>query len=70
MTQLNLSVKQKQIQEPRERTCDCQGGGGLRELWIGSLGSAEANYIIHRVEKQQVSAVEHRDLYSVSYDKP
>ena len=27
MIQLNLSVKQKQIQEPRERTCDCQGGG-------------------------------------------
>ena len=31
MTQMNLSIKQKQIQERREWTCDCQGGGVVVE---------------------------------------
>ena len=28
MTQMNLSMKQKQIHRPREQTCGGQGGGG------------------------------------------
>ena len=46
MTQLNLSMKQKQTHICREQTCGCQGGGGVREGWIGSLGLADGNYYI------------------------
>ena len=28
----------------RELICGCQGGGGVRQGWIGSLGLADANY--------------------------
>ena len=44
MTQVNLSMKQKQAH--REQTCGCQGGKGVGEGWIGSLGLADANYYI------------------------
>ena len=43
MTQMNLSTKQKQTHRHREQTCGCQGGVGLGEGWIGSLGLAVAN---------------------------
>ena len=46
MTQMNLSIKQKQTHRHREQTCSCQGVGGLGEGRIGSLGSADANYDI------------------------
>ena len=46
MTQMNLSMKQKENQRHREETCDYQGGGGMREGWSGSLGLADANYYI------------------------
>ena len=29
-----------------EQTCGCQGGGGVGEGWIGSLGLADANYYV------------------------
>ena len=41
---MNLSMKQ--IQRHSEWTCGCQGGGGVQEGWIGSLGLADANYHI------------------------
>ena len=43
MTQMNLSIKQKQTHRHREQTYGCQGVGGLGEGRIGSLGSADAN---------------------------
>ena len=47
MTQINLSMKEKQTHTHREQTCGCQGGGwGVREGWIGSLGLADANYYL------------------------
>ena len=52
MTQTNLSMKQKQTHRHRERTCGCQGGGEVREGWIGSLGVAQMQTIIHRMDKQ------------------
>ena len=42
------------------------GGGGMD--W--ELGLAVANYYIYRIDEQQGPAVEHRELYSISYDKP
>ena len=46
MAQVNLSMKQKQDQGHREQTGGCQGGEGVGEGWIGSLGLADANYHI------------------------
>ena len=43
---MNLSTRQKQTHRHREQTCSCQGGGGLGERTIGSLGLADANYYI------------------------
>ena len=43
MTQMNLSKKWKQTHRHREQTCGWQGGGQVRECWIGSLGLADAN---------------------------
>ena len=40
---MNISMKQKQIHRRREQTCGCQGGGGVGEGRIGSLGLADAN---------------------------
>ena len=45
-TQMNIYTKQKETQRHRKQTCGCQGGGGIGEGWIGSLGSADANYYI------------------------
>ena len=46
MTQINISMKQKQTHKYREQTCGCQGGEGVREGKIGSLGLAEGNCYI------------------------
>ena len=42
MTQMNLSMKQKQTHRHREQTCGCQKGGEVGEWGIGSLGVADA----------------------------
>ena len=44
MAQMNLSAKQ--THKLREQICHCQGGRGMWEGWIGSLGLADANYYI------------------------
>ena len=46
MTQMNLSMRQKQTHRHREQTCGCQRGGGVGRGWNGSLGLAEANHYI------------------------
>ena len=38
MTQMNLSVKQKQSYGHREQTCGCQGGGGRGRDGVGDWG--------------------------------
>ena len=43
---MNLPMKQKQTHGHREQTCGCQGGEGVGEGWIGSLGLADANHYI------------------------
>ena len=48
MTQMNLSMKQKQSHGHREQTGGCQGGGEVGEGWSGSLGFADANYYIQK----------------------
>ena len=41
---MNLSAKQKQTHKPGEQICHCQGGRGMWEGWIRSLGLADVNY--------------------------
>ena len=67
--QMNLSVKQKQTQRCKEQICGCQGRGEEWEGRTGSLGLADANFI-NRMYKQQGPSVQHRELYSISCDKP
>ena len=46
MTQMNLSIKQKQIHKHREQTCDCQGEGGRGEKdWEFETGRCKLLYI-------------------------
>ena len=44
MTQMNLSMKQKQNHGHREQTGGCQGGGGLGEGWSGRSGLADVGF--------------------------
>ena len=46
MTQVNLPTKQEHIHTQKGQTCGCQGGTGLGEEWIGSVGLADACYYI------------------------
>ena len=72
---MNSSMKQKQIHRYREHTCGCQGGGGW-EGWTGSFGltDIQVQFLkiepIYKIGKQQGPTVQHRELYSVSCNKP
>ena len=52
MTQVNLSMKQKQTHRCKKQTCCCQRGGKLGD---GSIGSLELviDYYICIMDKQQ-----------------
>ena len=64
---MNLSMKQ--AHRHREQTCGCQGGGGWEKDGLGVWGQ-QMQTIIYRMDKQQRPTVEHRELYSISCDKP
>ena len=66
---MNLSMKQKQTDRYREQTCGCQGRGeqgrtGLR-VW-----DQQVQTIIYKRDKPQGPKVQHRELYSISFNKP
>ena len=46
MTQMNLSMKQKQVHRHRKQIDGCQGKGGLEEGRTARLELADANYYI------------------------
>ena len=66
---MNLSTRQKQTHRYRERTC----GGQEKGVWgrdrLGAWNQQMQN-IIYRIDKQQGPTEQHRELYSVSCDKP
>ena len=66
---MNLTTKQKQTHRHREQIGGGQVGAGIWEGWTGRLGLAATNYF-YRMDKQEGPTVEHRELYSVSCDKP
>ena len=64
---MNLSMKQKQNHGHREQTGGCQGGGvggGMERR----LGLADVSFNMQN--KQQGPTVQHRELYSIYYEKP
>ena len=66
MAQINLPTKQKQTHRHREEACGCHGGGewgreGL-EVWDEQTKPD--------MDKQQGLTGQHRELYSISCDKP
>ena len=65
---MNISIQQKQIHRYREQTYGWEEGHG--EEKVGSLGLADTNYYIYGMDKQQGPTVQHRELYSISCDKP
>ena len=46
MTQINLSMKEKQTHRYREQAYGCQGGEGLGEEWRGRLGLVDVSYYV------------------------
>ena len=42
----NELIHKPETDSHREQTCGCQGGGGVVEEWVGSLGLVDANHYI------------------------
>ena len=58
----------KQKKTHREQTGGCQGGGGGRGMeW--EVGFSRWKLLYIELDKPQGPTVQHRELYSISYDK-
>ena len=67
---MNLAMKWKQNHGHREQTGGCQGGGEWERVGVG-VWDQQMQTGIYRMDKQQQGpTVQHRELYSVSCDKP
>ena len=66
---MNLSMKQKQTHRHREQICGCQDVGGWERDGLG-VWDQQMQTIMYRMDKQQSPTVQHRELYSISCDKP
>ena len=64
---MSVSTKQKQTHRHGEQACGCQEWGWERE-GLGVWGQKQAS--IYRMDKQHCPTAQHRELYSVSSDKP
>ena len=68
MTQIKLFIKQKQTQRHRKHKNLSlpkrkRRGGGIHQ-------DQQIQTTIYKMDKQQGPTVQHRELYSVSYNKP
>ena len=68
MTQIKLFIKQKQSHRYRKRKNlslpkGKRRGGGINQ-------DQQIQTTIYKMDKQQGPTVQHRELYSVSYNKP
>ena len=61
-------TKEKQTHRHREQTC-CQGGGEREKHGLGVCGW-QMQIIIFSMNKQQSPNVQHKEVYSISCDKP
>ena len=65
---MNLSTKQNQTHRYREQTRGCQGEEGWGKDEEG-VWDQQRQTIIYRMDKQHGPTVQHRKLYSISYNK-
>ena len=65
MTEVNLSIKQKQTDTYREQT----GGGGVWGRDGLGVWDQQTQTIIQKMDKQLGLTVQERELYSISCDK-
>ena len=68
MTQANLFTKQKETHRPRKQIYGYQRGNGRRDKL--RVGDWQTPTTIYKIEKQQGPTVQHRELYSISCNKP
>ena len=66
---MNLPLKQKQTHRHRKQTYGCQGERGWGRDGLGTWGQ-QMQTCIYKMDKQQGPTVQHKVLYSVSYDTP
>ena len=66
---MNLSTKQKQTHRHKEGLVVAKGEGRWGRDGVG-VWDLQIQTSINRMDKQQGPTVEHRELYSVSCDKP
>ena len=66
---MNVYTKQKQTHRYRKQTYGYQRGDGRvrdkLEVWDQQIQTT-----IYKIDKQKGPTVQHRELYSISYDKP
>ena len=65
---MNLFTEQKQTHRHRKQTCGYQRGG----RWGGrdKLGVWDQQiHTVYKIDKQQGPTVQHRELYSIFYNK-
>ena len=64
---MNLPTQQKQTHRHGEQISGCQGGEGVG--WQGVWGQ-QGQTITFRMDKQSGPAIQHRDLYPISWYVP
>ena len=64
MTEMNISLKHN------HRLVVASVGRGGQERDVTGAQSQQIQAIINGMDKQKSSTVQHKELYSVSYDKP
>ena len=69
MTQMNLTTKQKQTHRHREQSVVAKGEGRWGREGLG-VWDEQMQPLVYRMDTQQGPTVEHRELYSISCDKP
>ena len=65
---MNLFTEQKETHRHRKQTYGYQSRKG-KEDKLG-VWDQQTQTIIYRMDKQQGPIVQHRELYSISYNKP
>ena len=66
---MNLFTKQKQTHRYRKQTYGYQRGMGGGRDKLG-VWDQQIHTTIYEIDKQQEPTVQHRELYSISCDKP
>ena len=69
MTQTNLFTKQKQTHRHRKYTSGCQEGWGGMDWEFGG-GGCRCELLHIEWINNRVPTVYHKELYSISWDKP